>query len=97
MDIRCTGRRLVLPVKIVEERKQIDSQLDPALSLASRQNVCIHDARRIVQSRTRHHRSVNVPRRGNVDNPFKTCLDSVAYYYLSLDTVHSRLPLSQSS
>jgi len=49
------------PVEIVEERQQVEGQLDPALSLAFVESVCIHDRGGIVQAGARHHRPVHVP------------------------------------
>lgn len=50
-----------LPVEVVEKRQQVHGQLDPALLLAVLQHVRVHDAGGVVQARSGHHRTVDVP------------------------------------
>lgn len=52
---------LRIRVKVVEERDEVEAELDPALTSRLLQLVVVHDGRRIVDARSRHHRSVYVP------------------------------------
>lgn len=48
-------------VKVVEERQQVERQLDPSLSLALVKRVRVHDARRVVEPGSGHDWPVQVP------------------------------------
>ncbi len=65
-SVRMKLRKLcanVSPVEIVEERQQVERQLDPSLALALVQRVGVHDARGVVQAGAGHHRPVHIPAR----------------------------------
>lgn len=51
----------VVPVEIVEEGQEVESQFAPAFFLTERQDVGVHDGRRVVESWTAHHRSAHIP------------------------------------
>lgn len=50
-----------VPVEIVEEWQEVESQFAPAFFLTERQDVCIHDGCWVVESWTAHHRSAHIP------------------------------------
>ena len=56
-----SDERVDHPVEIVEERQQVEGQLDPALPLALVEGVCIHDGGGVVKTGSRHHGPVHVP------------------------------------
>lgn len=47
-------------IQVVEERQQVNGQLDPSLALTLGQHVRVHDAGRIVQARAGHDRAIFV-------------------------------------
>lgn len=49
------------PIQVVEERQEIEGQLDPALSLTLGERVCVHNTGGVVQTGPRHHRPRSVP------------------------------------
>ena len=51
----------VLPIEVIEEREQVEGELDPALPLAFVQRVRVHDARRVVEPGAAHHGPIHVP------------------------------------
>lgn len=53
-------KRVDHTIQVVEERQQVDGQLNPSLALTLGQYVCVHDAGRIVKSRAGHDRTVFV-------------------------------------
>lgn len=55
------GISAFVPVEIVEERQEVESQFAPAFFLTERQDVGVHDGRWVVESWTAHHRSAHVP------------------------------------
>ncbi len=50
-----------VPVEIVEEWQEVESQFAPAFFLTERQDVSIHDGCWVVESWTAHHRSAHIP------------------------------------
>lgn len=50
-----------VPVEIVEEWQEVESQFAPAFFLTERQDVSVHDGCWVVESWTAHHRSAHVP------------------------------------
>jgi len=48
-------------VEIIKEADEIESQLDPALSQRLGQLIGVHDRRRIIDPRCRHHGTFHIP------------------------------------
>lgn len=60
MELSKESTQANLPVQVVEERQQVDGQLDPSLALTFGQDVGVHYASRIVQARAGHDWAVFV-------------------------------------
>lgn len=50
-----------LPIKVVEKGQEIKCQFDPPFLLTFVQCICVHDACRIIKTRTAHDGSMQVP------------------------------------
>lgn len=49
------------PVKIVEEREEVECKFAPALLLTVCQNICVHYCSGIIQTRSTHNRTAHIP------------------------------------
>lgn len=67
-----------VPVEIVEEGQQVESQFAPAFFLTEGQDVSVHDGGRVVEPRTAHHRSAHIPAaRGHKDRVIVSQLQGI--------------------